>query len=138
MRYYRPRYFQAHELVPPDVFKQWGDRALMFMDPRLLWTLDQLRAGWGPITVNDYAFGGIRVASGLRLSNTPHYRPFSQHSFGRAADCLFRDVSVKEVRKRILLAKHTPAYQYIRGVELDVDWLHIDVRNTPTMETFKP
>ena len=138
MNYYKPRYFKAFELVPPDVFKKWGDRSFMFMDPRLLWTLDQLREDWGPMTINDYAYGGIRTASGLRIPNTPHYRPFSQHSFGRAADCLFRDASADAVRKRILFAKRAYAHHYIRGVELEVSWLHIDVRNTYTMETFGP
>ena len=28
-------------------------------------------------------------------------------------------------------------YKYIKGIELDVQWLHIDVRNTDNILTFK-
>lgn len=63
------------------------------MDERLLTTLDRLCTRFGPITVNNYYWGHEREWSGLRTADSPFYSPFSQHTFGRAADCLFGALS---------------------------------------------
>ena len=82
---YRCEYFAIHELVPPKVFQEWGEKAWELLDERLLITLDRLRRRYGPMTVNNYYWGKEREWSGLRTKDSPFYSRYSQHTFGRAA-----------------------------------------------------
>lgn len=133
---YIPKYFEIHELAPPDVFQERGEKAWELLDDRLLITLDALRDDWGRITVNNYEFGGNRMWSGFRTKDSPYGTQFSQHRFGRAADCIFRDVQASVVRAEIL---HDPnRYPLINSVELSTTWLHFDVRNCDRIKTYNP
>ena len=76
--------------------------------------------------------------SGLRTPGSPFYSPFSQHSFGRAADILFGDIAAEEVRKDMQATPNAPEFDLINAVETDVPWLHIDVRNCERILFFKP
>lgn len=135
---YRCRFFQVHELVPKSVFQQYGERAWQLLDDRLLVTLDNLRNLHGSITINNYYWDGDRQWSGLRTSDSPYYSPYSQHSFGRAADCLFKNTTVDAVRNDIINNPDKAEYKYINAVELQVSWLHFDIRNTDRLMTFNP
>lgn len=130
---FKCRYFEIHELVPPHIYESRGEKAWELLDERALITLDLLRNRFGPITVNDYAFGGSRQWSGLRTVESPDYSETSQHSFGRAFDCLFRNARTEEVRTHIL--RHRDEY-YITGIELGVAWLHFDCRNVNKIKVF--
>ena len=132
------KHFAIHELVPPEVYKARGEKAWELLDERLLRQLDLLRNGFGPMTVNNYHWGGERQYSGLRMPGDPFYSPYSQHSFGRAADCLFRDANVAMVREIILRDINDPLFKYINSIELDVSWLHFDVRNCERIKTYRP
>ncbi len=135
---YTCRYFAIHELVPKSVFEQRGESAWELLDDRLLITLDALRDRFGRMTVNNYFWGETREWSGLRTPESPFFSPYSQHTFGRAADCLFADIPAARVRQYILARPSDSTYQYINGIETDIDWLHFDVRNTERIKTFKP
>ena len=132
---YIPRYFKIQELVPPKVYKDRGIKAFHLLDDRLLYTLDELRDDFGPMTINNWTFGGNRQWSGLRTSDAPMYSKYSQHSYGRAADILFSESSVNDVRAEIM---KNNKYCYIRALELNTSWLHIDVRNCDKLFTFNP
>jgi len=134
---YKCNHFRIYELVPPHIYAQFRAQAWQFMDDRLLKSLDILRDLYGPIIINNYMHGGEREWSGLRTPNSPYYSPTSQHSFGRAADCLFRDTDVELVRKHII-SKTIPARIHITAVELGTSWLHIDCRNVEPVKTFRP
>ena len=137
---YKCENFAIHELVPPKVYQKRGEKAWELLDPRLLITLDRLRERYGPIRVNDYGYRnpGNRQWSWLRTPGSPHFSPTSQHTFGRAADCLFSDVEVEQVRKDILANPDDHAFKLINSIELDVSWLHVDVRNCERIKAFKP
>ena len=79
---YKCKHFKAHELVPPAIYDKFGERSFMFLDDRLLKLCDALREEFGSATINNYKWGGDRVASGLRSPDSPYYSPTSQHSFG--------------------------------------------------------
>ena len=51
---YKYNYFSIHELVPPHVFGQRGEKAWELLDERLLIILDQLRERFGSMTLNNY------------------------------------------------------------------------------------
>jgi hypothetical protein len=133
---YQCEYFKIYELVPRQVYHDRGEKAWELLDERVLITLDQLRRKYGPMTVNNYEAGGDREWSGLRTKESPFYSPYSQHTFGRAADCLFSHASVDEVRKEIL--RYPQEYAFIHSLELDVNWLHFDVRNCDRIKTYTP
>ena len=138
MTIYKCTHFAIHELVPPHVFAARGEKAWELLDQRLLITLDQLRKRYGSMTVNNYYWNKNREWSGLRTSDSPFYSRFSQHSFGRAADCLFKDTTVEQVRQDILGSPGDPTFKLIGSVELGVSWLHFDVRNCDRIKTYYP
>ena len=118
-------YFKIQELVPPAVYADQGERAWRLIDSGLVYTLNCLREVHGPITVNNWHIGGPREWSGLRTPDSPYYSPGSYHSCGQAADCLFSNEPVTLVRTHILAFDKFPL---VGGIELDVSWLHVDVR----------
>ena len=135
---YRCEHFSIHELVPPHVFHKRGEKAWELLDERLLITLDKLRQRYGRMTVNNYYWGKNREWSGLRTSDSPYYSAFSQHSFGRAADCLFASKTAEDVRQDILANPNDDDFLSIGSVELGVSWLHFDVRNCDRIKTYYP
>ena len=135
---YTCEHFSIHELVPPRVFNERGEKAWELLDDRLLITLDRLRNRYGSITVNNYYWGKEREWSGLRTSDSPFYSAFSQHSFGRAADCLFAKHTSEKIRQDILADPSDSDYEYIGSIELGVSWFHFDIRNCDRIKTYHP
>jgi hypothetical protein len=90
------------------------------------------------MTVNNWKWGGDRSWSGLRTVDSPWFSTYSQHSFGRAADCIFKETTAEDVRQDILASPDDTTFQFINSIELDVSWLHFDVRNCNRILAFKP
>ena len=139
----KAKHFAIHELIPPKAYSRFGNRGWMLLDPSLIELVDALRGRYGSATINNYKWKGLegsRQWSGLRTSDSPWYSQYSQHSFGRAADIIFRDMTAEEVRQDIIanpdeFLKISPSIT----LELDVDWTHVDVRNgAEGVNTFKP
>jgi len=135
---YKCEHFIIEELVPPKVYDDRGHKAWELMDERMLITLDNLRDRYGSMTINNWKWGGDRQWSGLRTPDSPYYSPYSQHTFGRAADCIFKDVTAEEVRQDILNNRDHDDFELIESIELDVSWLHFDVRNCNRIKAFSP
>jgi len=138
MAAYRCEHFAIHELVPSAAYRERGEKAWELLDERLLIALDSLRDRYGPMTVNDYHWGRDREWSGLRTPDSPYFSRYSQHTFGRAADCLFANTSAEEVRQEILTAPEDPSFHLIGSIELGVSWLHFDVRNCDRILQYHP
>lgn len=135
---YKCNHFSIHELVPRSVYEKRGEKAWQLLYERLLITLDRLRERYGSTTVNNWYWNKDREWSGLRTKESPYYSPYSQHSFGRAADCLFSSISAEEVRQDILASPNDSAFELIGSLELGVSWLHFDVRNCERIMTYTP
>lgn len=130
--YYVPKHFAAYEVVPEHVYAQRGDKSFQLIDDRLLVMADYLRDTFGSITINDYKWGGNNQWRGLRTADSPYYSPYSQHSFGRALDLIFKDITAEEVRR--WLKGNAEVWSAATGItsvtcEEEVSWLHIDLRN---------
>lgn len=146
---YIPKYFTPEELFPKQVIQNHTLNGKIkssiwrLIDSRVAWTADQLRKLFGPLTVNDYKFGGPNQYRGLRpaqeLIDWEHYNQTgelktifssftSQHCFGRALDMVSKSVSAEEIRVDIKKNPRTE-YQHITAIEDGVSWLHFDVRN---------
>jgi len=128
MAIYRLNNFQVHELVPPETYEKFGERAIRYIDPRLIANLNALRDYIGkPMMINDYEFGGNRKHSGLRLPDTKYHSVYSAHSYGMAFDAVGR-FDYDEIREAILDQKEKLLPHPVR-LEMDINWLHVDVMN---------
>lgn len=128
---YRPRHFELRELVDPETYRWLGERAWWVLDPRALATLDQLRDRFGPCTVNNWHADGDFRYRGFRPPGCAVGAALSQHRFGRAFDCTFRETA-QEVREYI--RAHRAEFPFLTTLETDVTWLHFDVRDTGTQD----
>lgn len=138
---YKCEHFIIEELVDPTTFEKRGEKAWELLDDRLLMTLDMLRNRYGKMTVNNWKWTlnkPGREWSGLRTPQSPWYSTYSQHTYGKAADIIFANISAEEVRQDILREPDDIDFQYINSFEEGTSWLHIDVRNTDRIKTFKP
>lgn len=138
MPMYRCDKFAIHELVPPAVFRRRGDSAWELLDDRMLVTLDRLRKRYGKMTANDYIWSGPREWSGLRTPDSPYYSAYSQHTFGRACDIIFSEITAEEVRQDIISSPDLEEFEFIGSIELSVSWLHYDVRNCRRIKNYYP
>lgn len=136
---YKPEFFASWEVVPPDVFTVFGDRSFMFLNTRVLWTLDAIRQYFNkPIFVNTYRSGRLKTLFGLfeergfRSPATLTGSALSPHKRGDAADLNVIGIGVEEVRAEILTHQNHPAFRFITRLEAKdrLERLHFDVVNT--------
>jgi hypothetical protein len=139
--YYEPKHFIIQELVPPEIYDQYGDGALKFLDPNMLRMWDGIRDFFGkPVIINNWHTGGQFTLRGFRPPNTTTGALYSQHKFGRAGDGDIQSYTAEMARQVILENQKAPELQYISVMEDDVAWLHADNRNIKANEIilFKP
>jgi hypothetical protein len=120
--------FFLDEYIPQELYQRHEDRPhilIGLLDRRLLRADQKLRNIFGPVTINNWATGGVRNWSGIRIPGSPYYSPTSQHSWGRASDKLFARATPEEVRTYI---KTHWKKLGITCIEEGVDWVHSDVR----------
>lgn len=126
----KSKHFVIQELVPPEVFLSSGENAWELLDQRLIFTLDDLWTELGPFVVNDWHKGGTYKESGLRSAGTSTGAQYSQHKFGRAADCKFKDHKPIEAYQYIIKnAEKLPYLSTLEDIESTPTWIHVDVRN---------
>jgi hypothetical protein len=133
---YKTKHFMLQELLPKRVFDARGGKGWELLDDRLLISVDSIRERYGATIINNWHNGGDRQWSGLRTPDSPYYSPYSQHTFGRAADCIVLNESAESIRQDIL--SNPELFPYVNGIEMGVSWLHIDVRNTDRIKRFYP
>jgi hypothetical protein len=134
--YYKPIHFKTQEYIPPETYNVWGEQSLMFMDSRLLWSMDQiweyfqkLKPGC-KITINDWLWGGQFSHRGYRpITYQAEGAKDSQHRHGRACDYDVLGYTAEQVRQIILANQINPIFQYVTTFERGVTWVHMDVRN---------
>ena len=133
---YKCKHFIVQELVSSKVYAARGEKAWQLLDDRMLMTLDLLREKYGSITINNWKWGGSSESRGLRTPDSEYYSTYSQHTYGRAADCIFKDVTAEQVRQDILANPNDPAFMLINSFEENTGWLHFDVRNCDRIMTY--
>lgn len=135
--YYKPKYFDVREFVDKETYTKFGENSLMFLDNRLLKTIDGIREYINaPITINNWHNGGNYDSRGLRRPSDKTGAEFSQHRFGRALDFTVKDKTAEEVRQVILAHQGEEPFNEICAVEADVTWVHIDMRNVNSNNIF--
>lgn len=145
--WYVPKYFTVREMVCPHVYEKWQNSERMiwsFFDPTLLQTLDFLRETFNkPITVNDWADGGVFSQRGLRCNlcqlvsqKTAKGQLYvSSHILGKAADFNVKGMTAEEVRQWIIANKEKLPYPIC--IEDGVNWVHIDMRRLGTDNVYR-
>jgi len=132
MPQYKCLNFKLEELVPRELFAKYGTACWELFDSNALRTIDELREYFGvSVTINNWVWGGKLENCGFRTPD--YYKEFSrsQHLYGRAFDLHFAGMSAEDVRQEIVYRrKFANKFIHIGGMELDVDWVHIDTRNT--------
>lgn len=132
---YLPKFFHLEELVPKASIDKWGTRAWQFLDPRVLITLDRMRKRYDcPMLVNDWKDGGKIDEAGYRPPGFTTGAEESLHRQGKAADVRPWKFTAEEVRRDIKAAHQNQhrfydTYEYVTAIELDVSWVHFDIRN---------
>lgn len=148
--YYIPKHFAIEEIFPPEVVEEHLENGIVkeniwrIIDERVLITADNLRERFGTMVVNDYLWGGKNKYRGFRpvksLVDVDYFRRYrelkvswssfySQHCFGRAIDCKFKNATAEEVREDIRKNPYDLSYHLITAVEDGVGWLHFDIRS---------
>ena len=131
--------FQLEEFVHPDIYNVIGSRSLDFLHPLLPLVAQQLRDAYGPITINNWLWGGERVNSGLRFSASQFGTRLSSHKFGCAIDCLFKDTTPIDVQKDILSHNDYPHITRMENAEITKTWAHIEVgQRNGDIKVFNP
>ncbi len=121
--------FKLTEFISKETWDKYGHGALKYLDDRIIKTCQKLRDELGiPLTINNWHYGGNRHESGLRVEGMKNYSPTSQHTFGRAVDIISAHMSAEEMRQHIYNNRYN--YPYIKAIERNVSWLHIDCRYT--------
>ena len=131
----KSRYFKIQELVCPEVYRRYGERAWMFIDPELIETLDMIREKiiCKPMIVNNWNTGGSYTQRGLRCNLCQLVKDktkagklyLSAHNFGKAVDATVQGMTAEEARR--LIVKNQILLPYPIRLEDRVNWLHLDV-----------
>jgi len=121
--------FKIEELVPLKLIDLiHKDLLWKLVDDDLILAIDKIKKVFpkGSVSINTYKWAGDRTQSCVRTKNSKYYSSTSQHSLGKAVDCIFSAYTTDEVRDYIL--NSPDEFPTIGGVELGTSWLHIDVR----------
>jgi len=129
----RSKYFELYELFPEELYNYLKDTISedvmwKMVEDRLILSIDKIKEKFpkGSMSINTYYWAGNRGWSGLRTKDSPYYSETSQHSSFNAIDCMFSQYATDEVREYILT--NPDEFEEIGGVEINVGWLHVDMR----------
>ena len=125
------KYFQVKELVSSNIYKEYGDDAIKFLDPKALKALENVREILGvPLICNNWAAGGSRNYCGYREPECSIGAKNSMHKQGKAFDLISTKLTAKEMRE--ILENNQDKLKYPIRVEKwdnkgELSWLHIDI-----------
>lgn len=125
-------YFRLHELVSSSDLANLGTKSVELLSREAITMLNSVRDLLGvPITVNNWYWGGNRQHSGFRnlafySSTSAYLKSRSQHKYGRAFDCVFKGMTVREAIVKII--KNHDMCPLVSFIEIDQGWLHVDCR----------
>jgi len=140
--------FYLDELVPPELYLQFGHKAHWFIRIEVVYILQRLRNRFGPLIVNNWSDGGKITAkeflelpefeslkrfseSGFRLPTTLTGAPLSFHKYGAAADPKFLKATVENIKENIIKDFHYYQEVGLTTIEKNTtNWLHFGIRNT--------
>ena len=106
------KFFSVKELVCKHVYDRYGDRAAMFLDDKLIETINTVREKilCTPMTVNNWHLGGSFTQRGLRCNLCDLVREKSErqqlylsaHCLGKGIDFTPEGMTAEEARRLII------------------------------------
>ena len=131
----KSEFFSVKELVCKHVYDRYGEASAMFLDDKLIETINTVREKilCAPMTVNNWHLGGSFSQRGLRCNLCDLVREKSErqqlylsaHCLGKGIDFTPEGMTAEEARRLIIEKQELLPYP-IR-LEDGVSWLHIDV-----------
>ena len=128
------KYFDIKEVISPNVYAEYGDEALQFLDTEAIDVLENIREILGvPLICNNWYSGGTRKYCGYREPECKVGSKNSWHKKGKAFDLVSTKMSAAEMRDKLEENKDL-LIRPIRVEKWDGDeeiaWLHFDLGNT--------
>ena len=125
-------HFVIQEFVPPQVYNQFKDNSIWFINPQVIKIAEFIRQYFNKsVTINNWHKGGTYTESGFRMPDTTIGAKLSAHKRGSAIDIKMPGVDYEEVRKTILANQKIFMDAGITTIEDGTDtWLHVDCRFT--------
>jgi len=126
--------FYLDEFICPELYNEWGERSLKFVDIRIVHACQLLRDITGrAVVVNNWLTGGSYRYSGVRPFDYGLGSELSQHKFGRAADVKVGYHHPQEVHRTIM--EHEPEFlalgiTTLEKVQYTPTWTHLDCRSS--------
>lgn len=130
---FKSDHFILQEFVPKDIYDQWGEKSMWFIDQRIVELADGLREYFGKqITINNWHTGGHFNYRGYRDPECTQGAKQSQHRFGRGMDFNVQGMTSDEVYDAIM--EHEKAFMAMGITTMEnklhtVGWTHVDIRN---------
>ncbi len=126
--------FSLEEFVPRDIYSVYGDRAIIFLDKRLILLMQRIRDHVGKtITINNWKDGGQFNNRCFRMPDTTVGGKLSQHKFGRASDFNVEGMGDDETDQMIIdnfAIFKDYGLTTIENPLFTKGWSHIDIRWT--------
>lgn len=127
--------FVLGEFLPQEMFTDGTPlKTLLSKVPTKIISIAQgLRDRHGPMTINNKYRGGDRNYSCLRTSASSDYNPKSQHTLGKAIDCIFDKKTISDIWDDL---EHNSQFYKDLGItrvesrSLAPTWMHFDIFNT--------
>lgn len=127
-------HFCIQEFVPKEIYQQFGDNSIWFINPNIVVVCEYLRVAINkPITINNWHTGGQYNLSGYRPPDCATGGKLSQHKRGDAADIKVAGMSPKEVLRFIQAhwkELRDMGLSTVENVDSTPTWNHLDCRWT--------
>lgn len=138
----KSEFFSVKELVCKHVYDRYGEAAAMFLDDKLIETINTVREKilCTPMTVNNWATGGSFSQRGLRCNLCDLVREKSErqqlylsaHCLGKGIDFTPEGMTAEEARR--LIIGHSERLPWPIRLEEGVSWVHLDVYEMGTQK----
>lgn len=124
-------HFYLSEFVPKEIYRQFGDNSIRFLDRRLIIVCEWIRVELDcPITINNWSTGGQFNYSGFRPPDCPTGAKLSAHKRGVAADLKIQGKTPKEVFEFIKAnweELKSLGLSTVEDIDYTISWNHISV-----------
>ena len=128
------KYFKITELVCDHTYRRFGENSWQFLDTKILHTLLVLRRDIfrTPMVINysGHFQRGLRCNLCKLVKDKTYMNALylSAHGLGKAFDISMKTITGAQARD--IIKKNQNLLPYPVRIEKDVNWLHIDVRDT--------
>lgn len=127
-------HFIIEEFVPKELFAQFGDKSIWFIDQRIIDIAETIRTRFNlPVIINNWHTGGQFNNRGFRMPDAAVGGKLSQHKFGRGIDINVQGKTAQEVYKDIV--ENFSIYSKtglttVEDISFTAGWTHLDCRKT--------